>query len=107
MVDVPETFDIDTSVRDDVGTIRVAGDLDVVSAPRLIRVIRDLVRAMVRRIDVDCRRVDFVDSAGIRALIVGRNEARGMGAEMRLISASASMQRVLDITGLTPVLAFY
>ena len=105
MVDVPESFDIGTSVTDEVGTIRVSGDLDVVSAPRLITVVRDLARAMVRRIELDCGRVDFVDSAGVRALIVGRNEARGVGSDMTLISASPAMRRVLDITGLAPVLA--
>lgn len=105
MVDAPETFDIGTSVTGDVGTVRVVGDLDVVSAPRLIRVVNDLTRAKVRRVDLDCRRVDFVDSAGVRALIVGRNEARCLGADMRLVSASPSMRRVLDITGLGPVFA--
>jgi anti-sigma B factor antagonist len=97
-------FDVETAVGADVGRVMVSGDLDVRSAPRLITVLRDVAHTMVRRIELDCRCVDFVDSAGVRALIVGRNEAMGMGVNLTVVGASSAMRRVLDITGLASIL---
>jgi anti-sigma B factor antagonist len=104
MVETAETFEISTVISGDVGSVLVAGDLDITSAPRLITVLHDLARSALRRIELDCRRVEFVDSAGLRALIVGRNEAHGMGTDLALVRTSLSMSRLLDVTGLAPIL---
>jgi len=103
----------DTSVQFDVTTvrqhggmiIRVAGDLDIGTAPRLIATVVDLIDEGCGRIDLDCSGVAFIDSAGIRALVVSRNEATQRGTILELVAASPSMSRVLEMTGLSSLLA--
>lgn len=97
-------LDIDIAVTGSVGVVQVAGDLDVRTAPRLIAAVRDVAHETVKAIELDTTGVEFVDSAGIRALIVSRNEAAGRGVDLALGSTSPSMRRVLEVTGLTPIL---
>ena len=98
-------LDIATDRRGDTSIIRVVGELDIGTAPRLIATVHDLVGQGMRRIELDCSAVDFVDSAGVRALIVSRNEATQHGAHLDVTATSASMSRVLDMTGLSSLLA--
>jgi anti-sigma B factor antagonist len=99
-----QELDVDVLVVDEVAAIDVGGDLDLTTAPRLIAAVRDQVSAPVRRIEVDCRDVEFLDSAGVRAMIVGRNEAERAGIWFGLTNPSRAVKRVLDMTGLTALM---
>ena len=98
-------FHIVTNGRDDAAVIRVAGELDIGTAPRLISMVRDLAGAGTHRIALDCDEFDFVDSAGVRALIVSRNEALQRGTSFDLVATSPAVSRVLEMTGLSSLLA--
>src|SRR3954452_2121975 len=98
------SFDIVAAVDERAARVVVTGDLDVVSAPRLIAMLHDLAQPPMRRIDVDCDGVQFLDSAGVRALIVGKTEAARQGVDLAVIRPSRAVNRVLEMTGLTPLL---
>jgi anti-anti-sigma factor len=98
-------LEIDLVIDGEYAAINVAGELDTTSAPRLIDTVHDLTALPVRRIDLNCGRVWFLDSAGVRALIVARNEATRMGVDLGLADMSETVHRILDMTGLTGTLA--
>jgi anti-anti-sigma factor len=94
---------LEIAVDGDRVSIRIGGELDSRSAPRLIGAVHNLIdRAAC--IDVDCGDVWFLDSAGIRALIVIRNEALRMSVDFAVVRASETVTRILDMTGLTATL---
>src|SRR5258706_16485150 len=84
--------------------INVAGELDMTSAPRLIAAVHDVAASPIQRIDLNCERVSFLDSAGVRALIVGHNEAGRMSVDLALVEPSRPVARILELTGLTGIL---
>lgn len=88
----------------DAVTISIQGELDTTTAPRLINAVHDALDGRYDRIELDCDGVWFLDSAGVRALIVVRNEALGMGVDCEVVRASGTVTRILDITGLTGIL---
>jgi anti-anti-sigma factor len=96
-------LELEIAVDGDRMRIRVRGELDTTSAPRLISAVQDLVGGTTG-IDVDCGDVWFLDSAGIRALIVIRNDALRMGVDFAVVRASETVTRLLDMTGLTATL---
>jgi anti-anti-sigma factor len=102
--DATQNLDIATENHGDVRVIRLSGELDIATAPRLISTVCDLAGTGPKRIELDCGDVGFVDSAGVRALIVSRNEAAQRGSHLEVVAASTSMGRVLDMTGLSPLL---
>ena len=56
---------------------------------------------------VDLHDVGYMDSAGIGALVEGYLRITRRGGEMRLLSPSDHVQRVLDITRLSTVLEVF
>jgi anti-anti-sigma factor len=97
-------LEIDVVVHGDCAAVNVAGELDTTSAPRLITTVHDLAAPPLRRIDLNCGRVWFLDSAGVRALIVARNEATRVGIDLAVVDMSETVVRILDMTGLTGTL---
>ena len=85
-------------------TIRWSGDCDTAacdildSDPDLIEFNRGQL------IEVHLSQVTFMDSAGIHSLLALRLRAGQAGAQFVVRDASASVRRVLDLTGLTAIL---
>lgn len=86
-------------VVDDV--IRISGDLDAQTAGRLDEVIAAQRTAGRSEIVLDLAGLDFLDSSGLRSMVLARGPAGDVRVELR--SPSSSVLRLLDITGLTEV----
>jgi anti-anti-sigma factor len=97
-------LDIVVDVDDDCARVHLTGELDISSSPRLIATLQDLARPPARRIDLDCSGVSFLDSTGLRALIVARNEATRHNVDLALADPSPAVRRVIEMTGLAGVL---
>jgi anti-sigma B factor antagonist len=84
--------------------VRLDGEVDVASAPRLREKLVDLVAAGRHRLAVDLTEVSFLDSVGLGVLIGGVKRARAQGGELVLVGATGGVERVLDLTGLLSVI---
>jgi anti-sigma B factor antagonist len=93
------TFDVTVAATDGVVTVAVLGDLDCASAPQLRQVL-DCVGDDRRDIVVDLRSTEFVDCAGISAVVVAYERRRRLGRELVLEAPSTAARRVLELTGL-------
>jgi anti-sigma B factor antagonist len=81
-------------------TLRVAGDVDLSTAPLLrSRAMKQLAQNPQRLI-LDLRKVDFLGSSGLAALIEIRNEALRRTIGLQLVTASRAVLRPLIATGL-------
>ena len=96
--------EIDIAPAGDHADVTITGELDTTSAPRVINLVHDLAAPPISRIDLHCDRVWFLDSAGVRALIVAHNEAARMDVDLAVTEASPTVLRILDVTGLTSTL---
>ena len=67
--------------------------------------IRNSVRAGTHTLVIDLRKVTFMDSTGLRVLIVAGTLCEEMGHELRIIPGE-DIQRILEISGLDRVLPF-
>ena len=105
MDDESNDFDIVASIDGEVGRVVVTGELDTDSAPRLISAMNEIAVAPRRGVELDCEGVTFLDSAGVRALIVARNEATRNGVDLVLVRPSAHLTRVMEMTGLVGFLS--
>lgn len=78
----------------------VRGEIDMATAPQLRDLLERLVSAGSRRIVLDCRELEFLDSSGIGVLVAARNRM-GDGGELVIDSPSAHVLKVLEITGVS------
>lgn len=85
--------------------VAVVGEVDLATATalrdRLLSVLHDHTPAVL---DVDLAGVTFLDCAGLRALVAGRNAAVQAGRQMRVTHPQPIVRRVLEVTGLLGVL---
>ena len=88
--------------------VRVHGDLDVASAPHLRETLRDLVAHGKSQIVVDASGVEFVDSAGLEALLGGCHRATSANGRLVLVCGpSSQLRRLLGVAGVANVLRAY
>lgn len=88
-------------VRESEGTrvLRLAGDLDTYTTAQLSRVCRTWLPG-AKRIVVDLDRLEYIDSAGLSALVGIWVQANQDGAEMAVVCRNPRVRRVFEITGL-------
>jgi len=79
----------------------VFGELDAVTAGQLQKAVVDLLREQRPHcIQLDLHGVSFLDSAGIRALLLCQADAQQADCQIRLTKPQPAVYRVLQITGL-------
>ncbi len=83
--------------------VRLLGELDMSTAPRLREELTRVTSEGARHVTVDLRDLVFIDSTGLSVLITGLKRLRQDGGDMALRSPTAGTRRVLEITGLTEV----
>jgi anti-sigma B factor antagonist len=80
--------------------LRLEGELDLASAPLFERELEsDQVRG-ARRIVIDLRGLEFLDSTGLRAIFAAHAYARERGQDFAVTRGSEQVQRLLSITRL-------
>lgn len=93
-----ERFTITVSSDCEVATIAPVGELDLATSDRVADAVGDLVRAGRTAIVMDLRRVRFIDSQGLRMLLVLRNDAKRNGHRLSLLPPPAPARRVFELT---------
>jgi anti-sigma B factor antagonist len=93
-------FAVDVIQTDDRAVLRLTGELDVATAPRLREEIDSLTERCVWTVSVDMSSLSFIDSSGMAALVAALKRLRAGGGELTLHSPNLSAMKVLAITGL-------
>jgi anti-sigma B factor antagonist len=81
--------------------VHVKGDLDAFSAPSLEAEVAHLVAGDVTDVVFDLSATGFLDSSGLRALLVAERSVLDHGGKITLRAPSEPVQRLLEITGLS------
>lgn len=68
-------------------TLRVAGALDLVSAPQLLPTIDALVEERRARVVVDLSGLELIDSSGVAALVALYKRLRAVGGDVTVAGA--------------------
>lgn len=79
--------------------IRVAGEVDILTAPRLRERLAALAGAG-RPVIADLAQVSFIDAAGLRVLATAARQAAGSGGSLHVASDRYVVWRLFTLTGL-------
>lgn len=100
-------LDIDQYSKDGLSILKVAGEIDVYSAPGLREALINLVNEGNYNIIVDMEGVDFLDSTGLGVLVGGLKRVRAHEGSLGLVCEKERILKIFRITGLTKVFALY
>jgi anti-sigma B factor antagonist len=97
---VTNRIELDSDTDRDAGTLRVSGEIDLISAPRLEQAIRELIDGGVRGLTIDLAGVRFMDSTGLRVLMSCYKRLAEVDGTLVLSAVSEAVRRVIDVSGL-------
>jgi len=83
--------------------VSVTGEVDLFTAPQLRARLADLVAAGELHLVVDLHQVEFIDSAGLGALVDGIKRTRAAGGSLQLVCTQRWMLSMFDVMGLARV----
>ncbi|MFC7535088.1 STAS domain-containing protein [Actinoplanes sp. GCM10030250] len=84
--------------------IALSGDIDRENCSEMVLAVTDtLHRHPGRDVSLDMSEVTFLDSSGIRALLICRRTAMELGTQLKISKAHRHVQQVLSITNLLGV----
>jgi anti-sigma B factor antagonist len=99
-------FEIRNELDDGAGRLILTGELDIATAPQVEEAALAMLEQSVRRLVIDLSGLTFIDSSGLRTLIVLNDRSAGEDWTFALIRPSEPSLSVFQITGADENLPF-
>jgi anti-sigma B factor antagonist len=100
-------MEISTKEMKRVSLLTVSGRVDSNTAPDFDKALQSLISAGRSQIITDMKGVEYLSSAGLRALVSAAKAAKSSGGDVRIAQPSARVKEVMDLAGLTQIFAMY
>jgi anti-sigma B factor antagonist len=101
------TLDIERLEHDGCQTLVLTGELELVTTPKLELAVSGVCACAPRELEIDLRRVSFIDSTGLRGLIVAKETCAQHAVALFLRGAEdARQRRLFEVAGLLDHLAW-
>lgn len=103
---MPDSFDdfhAEPVTVDGHVTVAVRGELDLATVGEFQAALERTWETPERPVVVDLSELRFIDSTGLRAVLLFHKRARESGREYRLTGADTNVRRTLEISGLDQV----
>jgi anti-sigma B factor antagonist len=97
-----QRISIEVDEHDDVRTVTVNGEIDLDTSVEFGLAL--VGAATIQRVDVDLTGVSYIDSAGLRSLLIARSELHEQGVMVRVVGASTIVTRLFEIAGVGELL---
>jgi len=95
---LPGQLTVEVRDEPEAAFVAVAGEVDLLTAPRLDAALDEILRADARHIAIDLTETTFMDSAGIHAVLHAQQRA---GRHVAVICGPGPVLRALELLGLT------
>ena len=95
------------SATPEVWTIAPHGRLDLPASRAIDDALTDLCAAGHARVVIDLSEVEYVASAGLKALLTGARRARLLAGDVRLAAPNDRVREVLEMSGFDQVFTIY
>jgi anti-anti-sigma factor len=100
VADDPGSLQLTVAEADGNAEVGVRGEVDIHTCAELERTLTTLADKGVHVITLDLGEVAFIDSSGLRALVVGHKALQDHGGSLVVANPSSSTARLLEVTGL-------
>lgn len=100
-------FKLETKEVKSVPLLKVQGEMDIYTAPRVRSRMVDLVDQGKYNIIVDLQKVDFLDSSGLGVLVGGLKRVKPHKGSIVLVINEDKILKIFKITGLTKVFPIF
>jgi anti-sigma B factor antagonist len=100
-------MDIVTQDYKRVAVVSVTGRVDSATAPDLESKLRELVDGGKTQLVLDLKNVEYMSSAGLRAMVSTLKSVKRVNGDLRLANPSPRVEEVLRLAGLTSIFSIH
>jgi anti-sigma B factor antagonist len=87
--------------------VTMPAEIDIANASRLAIELDAAIKPGVKALVIDMTRTTFCDSLGVKVIARTRGQAVAEGVDLRLVTASPQVLRILAVTGLDTAVRVY
>ena len=100
-------MDIQTRKEADVTVVTLTGRMDAVTAPVVEKTLNELIGGGENRFVADLAGLDYISSAGLRALLAVAKLLKGKGGLICFADVDGTVKEVFDISGFGSIFRMY
>jgi anti-sigma B factor antagonist len=97
-------LDIQTKTQGQVAVVAISGSIDALTSSEVSSHLTSQVGQGYRHIVLDLSQVEYMSSAGLRAIMEGLKSSRQAGGDLRLASPQPGVDKVLKMAGFPSIL---
>ena len=92
-------MDFQVQKNEGKATVTITGKLDAVTVPEYEKGMGALLDGGMVRLVLDCSRLDYLSSAGLRALLMTAKRVKAKGGQLRVAGMQGAARDVFEISG--------
>lgn len=100
MSSAAHSLKVETHTVDGAPVVRVRGDVDLHTSPRLRELLLEAARQTVGTLRIDLSQVPYMDSSGVGTMVYVKRELARGGRPVVLVGLQARVRSVFEITHL-------
>ena len=90
---------VDIRLDGGIAVIALSGELDLNGTGQVSDGVSLALDAGARTVGFDLGDLDFIDSSGIRAIVIAQGDCRAAGVRLQIVGSSARVARALELNG--------
>ena len=94
-------LEMELTGTDDIAVLKLAGQIDSYTAEEISKIIETHINNGNFKVIVDLTNVDYLDSAGLSALINAKTKLGKHTGDLRIVGLKGKAKEVFDLAGLT------
>ena len=100
-------MEISSQIERGVTVVSITGSIDGFTASEVLQVLESEIQAGIRNLVVELGGVDFISSAGLRAVLMAQKQMREQGGDVRLAGSRPNVFRTFKISGYTSIFKMF
>ncbi|MBT2652778.1 MULTISPECIES: STAS domain-containing protein [Oceanobacillus] len=95
---------VNTEEKDGRIVLKVAGEIDAYTAPKLKETLLPLIKESSNHVQVDLEEVNYMDSTGLGVFVSALKASKEKESNFELINVQDRVYRIFEITGLDEII---
>lgn len=91
----------------DLLTATLSGRMDAITATEFTTQLESWIAEGLNSFTIDCSQLDYISSAGLRAILIVAKKTRGLDGNFQLAALQESVQTVFEISGFNKIIPIF
>jgi anti-anti-sigma factor len=100
-------MDITIKEIDEGVIVSVTGRIDTTNYNKFENVMNELLITKIRQIFIDCSRLSYISSSGLRVFLTAMKKLTKSGGQFKIVAMQPPIKEIFDISGFSSIFSIY